>query len=173
MNPIQFITPYDGKFLRKFEKYPEEIFFPKRKPFEVKRNMANNKFNTGLEENTEILEINVKYNCKSYIMSLKRYDDLFLQTKTFFDSNNLPDKLIKPVLMKICESLNHIYMVYNIELSKFNSEYLSSLEKLWENKTFDIKEKMEEVNSDCSMISSISEIEYIEETLSERLNKSF
>jgi hypothetical protein len=159
------ITPY-------YKFTPEEKTFPKRKPFEVKRNIAKNKFNTGLEENSEILQINVKYNCKSYIMSLKRYDDLFLQTKTFFDQNGLPDNLIKPVLMKICESMNHIFMVYNTELSKFNKDYLNSLEKLWNHKTHEtVEEGEEEANS--SILSSFSEMEYSEETLPENLNKSF
>jgi hypothetical protein len=161
INPFpSYLQQYDGKF-NKFEVHTE---VPKR--------IKQNKF----EENTEILQINVKYKYKSFIMSLRRHDDLFLQTKSFFDSNSLPEKLIKPVLMKICESLNHIFMVYNSEMSVFNSEYLNSLDVLCRDKKFEFEEKEgeEKVDTlDSSILSSISEIQYSEETFPEKLNKSF
>jgi hypothetical protein len=122
-----------------------------------------NKFNTNDQENTEILRININYNNNSYQMIINRYDDLTFKIRNFIDTNNIPQKFLQPILLKICQSMNQIYNIYNTNLSKFNIDYLNSLQKLWlsrcNNKvssSIDQEDDLSDVENNVSSISNIS-----------------
>ena len=138
-----------------------------------------NKFNSNDHENTEILKININYNKKSHQMILNKYDDLSIKIRDFIDTNNIPDKFIQPILMKICQSMNQIFNIYNTNLSKFNIEYLNSLQKLWLSRSNNISNsiKQEDDLSDVeNNISSISNISLDKNEIDPpffKLNKSF
>ncbi len=117
------------------------------------------------EENTEILIINLNYMNKSYLMSLRRYDDIFLKTKNFFEINKIPNKLIKPVIERIFKSLNNIFMLYN---KKINSKEIEELKKVE-------RECIYEENTSLN-VSSISNISLYDNEIDcpvFKLNKSF
>jgi hypothetical protein len=117
------------------------------------------------EENTEILKLDLVYNNKSYLMSLHRFDNIFQITKSFFSLHQLPEKLIKPVIAKIFESLNNIYFIFNKTINKRDIEYLDRIHSKW------IRREEEE---EC--ITSISNVSLYESELEEtvfKINRSF
>jgi hypothetical protein len=125
----------------------------------------NNIVDKNKEDNIEILKLDLVYNNKSYLMSLHRYDNIFHITKAFFNSHQLPEKLIKPVIAKIFESLNNIYMLYNKTVNKGDIEYLDKIHSRLLNRKED---------EDC--VTSISNVSLYENELEEAVfksNKSF
>ena len=95
-----------------------------------------NKFNTSKEnstnENTVILTLKIKVAKNDYrTFNLKKYDDLFISLEKFFDLNKIEQSLVKPIVTKIFAALNKIFWLLNNKIGKYDSDYLSSLYKLW------------------------------------------
>ena len=63
--------------------------------------------------------------------NLKKYDDLFISLEKFFDLNKIEQSLVKPIVTKIFAALNKIFWLLNNKIGKYDSDYLSSLYKLW------------------------------------------
>ena len=98
-------------------------------------------------------------------MSLHRFDNIFQITKSFFNLHQLPEKLIKPVIAKIFESLNNIYFIFNKTMNKRDADYLERIHRKWINR---------EEEEEC--ITSISNISLYESELEEtvfKINRSF
>lgn len=105
-------------------------------------NNVNNKFNYYLSncyqrdnqiipsfQNTEILRLKIKTGKNEYkIFSVRRYDDVFMNLKTFFLINKITNlNLIKPIAYKIFMALNNIFWVLNNTIQKEDKNYLLSL----------------------------------------------
>lgn len=105
-------------------------------------NNVNNKFNHHLSnvyqkenkiipsfQNTEILRLKIKTGKNEYkIFSVRKYDDIFINLKTFFLINNITNlNLIKPIAYKIFMALNNIFWVLNNTIQKEDRNYLLSL----------------------------------------------
>lgn len=95
-----------------------------------------NKFNSPKEnttnENTVILTLKIKVAKNDYrTFNLKKYDDLFISLKKFFDLNQIKQELVKPIITKIFSALNKIFWLLNNKIGIYDQEYLNSLYKLW------------------------------------------
>jgi uncharacterized protein YifE (UPF0438 family) len=135
--------------------------------------------------NSEILKVTINYDHKELTLSLSRFDDIYLSTKSFFEINKLPDRFIKPIIYKICENMNKIFTTYNQNLTDLDMDYLTSLKTISENFNLNNKPKKDlstndiKYNSDedvCDNISSLSAMSWEGEgdDLSFfKLNKSF
>ena len=102
---------------------------------------------------------------KSYLMSIRRYDDIFFITKNFFEINKIPYILIKPVIEKIFNSLNNIYSLLNKRICHKEIEHLKKIESECIN-----------IENSSMNISSISNISLYENEIDcpvFKLNKSF
>jgi hypothetical protein len=107
-------------------------------PFKKANTTGFNKFNITnkgdnlIVNNTEVLRINIK-NAKGEILQLplKRFDEIKSVAKSFFMDNDLPERLLNPVIYKICEAMKSIYQTYNIKLNKLDRDYLFSLRLLY------------------------------------------
>jgi hypothetical protein len=150
---------------------------PMSKPHTKKRS-NNNVINLkSSEDNTEILKINIYCNEKLLTMSLKRFDDLYVTTKNFFESNCIPDRLIKPIVYRICEAMRGLFETYNKAMKPFDSDYLFSLRKLSEkyiNNNEEVKkDRIETEELDISCLSAMSLDESAGDLSFFKLNKSF
>jgi hypothetical protein len=104
------------------------------------------------------------------MLVIKRYDDIYKSTKGFFEEFDLPEKLIKPVIFKICEAMRNIYKVYNINLKKIDRDYLFSLRILYGKLNQEAQEETDELN--LSNFSEMS-LDESEDLPFFKLNKSF
>jgi hypothetical protein len=141
-----------------------------------KRSNTNISTFKNTEENTEILRLNIHINDKELIMSLKRFDDLYVTTRNFLDSHHIPEKLIKPIVFKICEAMKNLFVTFNKSLKKFDRDYLFSLRKLSETYIHDktIKKDLTElVETDISSFSAMSLGDSESDLSFFKLNKSF
>ena len=85
-----------------------------------------------MTENTVILSLKLKIKKNHYVVfNLKKYDDIFVSLEKFALCNKIKPELIKPLILKIFESLNKIYHLLNNKISLYDQEYLKSLYKLW------------------------------------------
>jgi hypothetical protein len=120
-------------------------------------NKNYNKFSMTLNtrENTEIL--NVKFNFDGdKILRISRFDDIFQTVKFFCEQNRIPDYFLKSILINVTQALDYIYKIYNSRLGKIDSEYIKSIETLWEKSKDNLKTQEEKVELDITSISNIS-----------------
>jgi hypothetical protein len=98
-----------------------------------KPNTKTNKFNIkGNEENSEVLLINITPRPGVTLqLPLKRYDDILSITRSFFDENNIPERLLRPIVFKICEAMRNIFTTVNMKLKQIDRDYLFSLHVLY------------------------------------------
>ena len=81
-----------------------------------------------MSENTEILNVSVKISKnKKVLFKLRRFDDLFLTVKLFCEINQIEEKLMKPIIIKILCALNSIYQIYNFQLDEKNIQRLKRI----------------------------------------------
>lgn len=129
------------------------------------KNKNFNKFNNPKEnttnENTVILTLKIKVAKNDYrIFNLKKYDDLFISLKKFFDLNQIKQELVKPIITKIFSALNKIFWLLNNKIGIYDQEYLNTLYKLWvKNKDTIPVSKSRNVESSDKSTSSSSESE--------------
>ena len=136
MNFIRFnsnkeITEYVPSRLQKGQNNKRKYSDTNSNNFEPynKYNTVNQELNqlltNPMAENTEILNVSVKISQnKKVIFKLRRFDDLFLTVKLFCEINQIEEKLMKPIIIKILCSLNSIYQIYNYQLDEQNMQRL-------------------------------------------------
>lgn len=165
--------------------------YNKNKSYLYKNNY--NKYNNNINnENTKILSVKIQCptsgnsnntnttisNTNIMDFNVHRFDDLLTASKNFCERNKLSEKLVKPVLMTVSESLGHIFKVYNAKVDKNDEEYLNSLNIMYKNKQEERNKDIEDNSSlevDITSISSITLGEDDECDLDNliMLNKSF
>ena len=87
--------------------------------------------NAVTQDNTEILRLKLSINKEEDIpksFSLRRYDNLKEKLKIFCETNDISDKLIKPLEQRVLTALSNIYFTYNMKLDSTSTIYLNSLE---------------------------------------------
>ena len=57
---------------------------------------------------------------QTVMFKLKRFDDLFLTIKLFWEINSIEEKLINPIIIKSLLSIYTNYQIYNCEISSKN-----------------------------------------------------
>ena len=136
MNFIRFnsnkeITEYIPSRLQKSQNNKRKYSDTNSNNFEPynKYNTVNQELNqlisNPMTENTEILNVSVKISQnKKVVFKLRRFDDLFLTVKLFCEINQIEEKLMKPIIIKILCSLNSIYQIYNYQLDVQNMQRL-------------------------------------------------
>ena len=136
MNFIRFnsnkeITEYVPSRLQKGQNNKRKYSDTNSNNFEPynKYNTVNQELNqlltNPMAENTEILNVSVKISQnKKVVFKLRRFDDLFLTVKLFCEINQIEEKLMKPIIIKILCSLNSIYQIYNYQLDEQNMKRL-------------------------------------------------
>ena len=120
-------------------------------------------------ENTLILSANIKLEGNEVkTLDIYRYDDIYNTIKTYCESNKLAGKFIKPLVMKVTDTLSNIYKVYNVSLDKKEELYIKYINNLF-NKTkieFEIEDDTEkETENDILEITSISNVSLFENDL--------
>ena len=79
-------------------------------------------------ENTEILAINLKgKNNKNCVFKLRRFDDLFQTVKLFCEINGIEEVFIKPIILKVLETLNQIYFFMNSDVDQSQKSIFSAI----------------------------------------------
>ena len=104
----------------------------KTEKFSKKKKLANNNFING-KENTCILEINFKVSEKKmYKFKLRRFDNMFKEVLNFCTINNLDKKHANNIIYLIIKSLNSIYSIYNLELTKDEIKEIKGMKKYYD-----------------------------------------
>ena len=99
------------------------------------------------KENTDILDIYVKFSEKKPLLfKIRRYDDMFKTVKIFCEINKLDPKLIRPFIIYIIKALNSIYGLYNLKLKSDEIKMLKEIKDNFYND--DIEEKFDEKDDD-------------------------
>ena len=120
--PSRFQKGQNNK--RKYSDTNSNNFEPYNKYNTVNQEL-NQLISNPMTENTEILNVSVKISQnKKVVFKLRRFDDLFLTVKLFCEINQIEEKLMKPIIIKILCSLNSIYQIYNYQLDVQNMQRL-------------------------------------------------
>ena len=139
MNFIRFnsnndIVEYTPSYIQKGQNNKRKYSDTNSNNFEPynKYNTVNQELNqlisNPMTENTEILNVSVKISQnKKVVFKLRRFDDLFLTVKLFCEINQIEEKLMKPIIIKILCALNSIYQIYNFQLDEKNIQRLKRI----------------------------------------------
>ena len=114
------------------------------------------------QNNLGILDISIKLEKETKIISLNRCDDFFQIARDFCLENKLPQKLILPLYIKLYYAVNSINRVLNTNITEEDKEYLDYLNHHYcDGKTGEEKlDNPEKINEEDEMtFSSISNID--------------
>ena len=133
-NPNNDISEYTPSYAQKGQNNKRKNSEGSSNSFEPynKYNTVNQDLNklmaNPMSENTEILNVSVKISKnKKVLFKLRRFDDLFLTVKLFCEINQIEEKLMKPIIIKILCALNSIYQIYNFQLDEKNIQRLKRI----------------------------------------------
>jgi hypothetical protein len=121
--------------------------------------------------NCGILNISVKLDNKTKIITLNRGDDFFQKARDFCIENNLPQKLILPLSIKLNYAVNSINKVLNTNLTLEDREYFNNLNSLWsETKAKEVTNANPTLCEEEEEEMTFSSISNIDEEISENPN---